>query len=179
MEKHYNNCNESAFEEWRRTAADTRRLETLTANVPMVLLPGPTGGSILRPPTPSAPAQSMTTRFQLTVGGLICGLSLALNACSDPMQPDASTTKVAVASVKVTPQVVQFFGIGNVKYLTATVSPANATDQTVIWESSDSTVATVDATGRVTAKAVGSGIFITAFTHDGLHEASANISVNL
>jgi uncharacterized protein YjdB len=121
----------------------------------------------------------MTTRFQLTVGGLICGLSLALSACSDPIQPDASTTKVAVASVRVTPQVIEFVAIGETRDLTATVLPANATDQTIVWESSDSTVATVDATGRVTAKAVGSGIFITAFTHDGLHEASANISVNL
>jgi uncharacterized protein YjdB len=120
----------------------------------------------------------MTTRFPLSVGGLICGLSLALNSCSNPTRPDASTNKVAVVGVRVTPQVVEFIAIGETRDLTATVSPANATDKTITWESTDPTVATVDAAGRVTAKAFGSGVFITAFTHDGLYESSANVSVN-
>ena len=39
--------------------------------------------------------------------------------------------------------------------LTATVAPANATDKTVTWKSSDATVATVDANGKVVAKKAG------------------------
>ena len=50
--------------------------------------------------------------------------------------------------------------------LTATVSPSNATNKAVTWRSSNTAVATVDATGKVTAKAVGS-CSITATATDG------------
>lgn len=42
--------------------------------------------------------------------------------------------------------------------LTATVTPADVTDQTVIWTSSDEAVATVDANGNVTAVAEGNAV---------------------
>ena len=54
----------------------------------------------------------------------------------------------------------------------------NATDQAIVWESTDSSVASVDAMGRVVAKAVGSGVFITAYTHDGHYQSSANVTVD-
>ena len=44
--------------------------------------------------------------------------------------------------------------VGDTKTLTATVSPANATDKTVAWSSSDVSVATV-ADGKITAKQSG------------------------
>ena len=44
---------------------------------------------------------------------------------------------------------------GDTVTLTATVAPANATDKTVTWKSSDATVATVDANGKVVAKKAG------------------------
>ena len=46
--------------------------------------------------------------------------------------------------------------IGGTEQLIATVSPDNATDKTVVWTSSDNSVATVDANGNVTAVALGS-----------------------
>lgn len=81
-------------------------------------------------------------------------------------------------AVRVTPQVVQFAAIGETRQLRATVVPADATDQAITWESTDSSVASVDAGGLVTAKAAGSGVFITVYTRDGRHEASVNVSVN-
>ena len=106
-------------------------------------------------------------------------LGLAALACSDaaaPVTPPAPS--VAVTGIKVTPQVVQFFAIGETKQLVATIVPSNATDRKLLWESTDTTVATVDSMGVVTAKAFGVGVFITAYTHDGRFQSSANASVN-
>ncbi|WP_413521609.1 Ig-like domain-containing protein [Brochothrix thermosphacta] len=46
--------------------------------------------------------------------------------------------------------------VGETEKLTATVAPANATDKTVTWTTSDAKIATVGADGTVTAIAVGS-----------------------
>jgi uncharacterized protein YjdB len=101
-------------------------------------------------------------------------LGLTAGACNDPSRPG----DVAVQGVKLSPQVIQFAAIGDTARLLATVAPANATDQTVSWESTDSTVASVDPAGLVTAQGIGTGVFITVVTHDGGHESSANVSVN-
>ena len=50
--------------------------------------------------------------------------------------------------------------------INATVSPTNATNKTVKWQSSDSNIATVDQSGNVTAKGKGTAT-ITATTTDG------------
>jgi len=108
-------------------------------------------------------------------------LVLSAHACGSPGQPDEPDLPgniVFVQGVRLTPQVVQFLAIGETRQLLATVSPANATDQAISWESTDSSVASVDAAGLVTAKASGSGVFITVYTHDGRHQASVNVSVN-
>ena len=61
--------------------------------------------------------------------------------------------------------------------LTATVSPSNANNKTVAWTSSNTAIATVDNTGLVTAKSVGSAT-ITATTSDGTNlSASCKVTV--
>lgn len=60
--------------------------------------------------------------------------------------------------------------------LLATIDPANATDQSVTWSSSDATVATVDNTGLVSAIAEGTST-ITVTTNDGGYTATCQISV--
>lgn len=56
--------------------------------------------------------------------------------------------------------------VGDTETLTATVAPDNATNKAVTWTSSDSTVATVDQNGVVTALARGTAV-ITATAADG------------
>ena len=50
--------------------------------------------------------------------------------------------------------------------MVATVSPSNATDKTVIWSSSDESIVTVDNTGKITGKGIGSAT-ITVKTTNG------------
>ncbi len=62
--------------------------------------------------------------------------------------------------------------VGENLQLTATILPENATDRTVTWTSSDPAVATVDATGLVTAVAAGTAT-VTATTNDGSNLTAA------
>ncbi len=63
---------------------------------------------------------------------------------------------IAVTSVRIIPEEVENLYSGETFQLTATVAPANATDRSVVWESLNPDIATVDDTGLVTAIAVGS-----------------------
>ncbi|MDR1563469.1 MAG: Ig-like domain-containing protein [Oscillospiraceae bacterium] len=60
--------------------------------------------------------------------------------------------------------------------ITATVVPENAANKNILWTSSNSAVATVDANGIVTARGVGSAV-ITVSTVDGNFTATTNINV--
>ena len=67
--------------------------------------------------------------------------------------------------------------VGETKALTATVLPANATDKSVTWSSSNASVASVNANGLVTANAIGTAV-ITATTTDGGLTASCSVKVD-
>ena len=60
--------------------------------------------------------------------------------------------------------------------LTATVSPANASNKVISWQSNNGAVATVDQNGRVTAIGNGTAV-ITVTTADGGYTASCTITV--
>lgn len=66
--------------------------------------------------------------------------------------------------------------VGNTHQIKATVSPEDASDQALTWTSSDESVATVDSSGNVTAKAVGSAT-ISASTADGDVKADYALTV--
>jgi len=86
-----------------------------------------------------------------------------------PNQPAVLPTGVSVNQVSVT------LDIGAGHTFVATVAPANATNRTVTWTSSNNAVATVNNTGRVTAVAAGTAT-ITARTHNG-QTATATVTV--
>ena len=67
---------------------------------------------------------------------------------SGPDDPD--TTTVPVTGVTLNPPTL-ILATGSTAKLSAIVTPANATNKTVTWKSSDETVATVDKNGNVTA----------------------------
>ncbi len=83
---------------------------------------------------------------------------------------------IAVTGVSVNPTSANLF-INGTQQLTATVAPANASNKTVTWNSSNTAVATVNASGLVTAVAAGTAS-ITATTQDGGFIATSNISVS-
>ena len=64
------------------------------------------------------------------------------------------TTTIAVTEVKITSTVTEVTA-GETITLKAEVLPADATDKTVTWSSSDTAIATVDSTGKVTGVAAG------------------------
>jgi uncharacterized protein YjdB len=65
---------------------------------------------------------------------------------------------------------------GQSESLTATVTPANATNKAVTWSSSNASAATVDANGKVTAVKAGSAV-ITVRTVDGGKTATCQVAV--
>lgn len=95
--------------------------------------------------------------------------------------------KTATCSVTVTSKTVSVTGVkldndklelkaGETAQLTATVEPSNASDKSLEWTSSDAKVATVDASGKVTAVGVGSAT-ITVKTKDGGKTATCAVTV--
>lgn len=67
--------------------------------------------------------------------------------------------------------------VGDTDNLIATISPTNATNKNVTWDSSNKEIATVDSNGKVTAVSTGK-VTITATTNDGSKKASCLITIN-
>ncbi|CNJ80243.1 phage tail protein [Yersinia intermedia] len=82
---------------------------------------------------------------------------------------------IPVASVTVAPAT-STGAVGSTIQLTPNVLPADATDKTGVWTTSDATKATVNSTGLVTRVAVGTAT-ITFTTNDGAKTASSNITI--
>ncbi len=80
-----------------------------------------------------------------------------------------------VSGVDLTPTTASI-DLGKTLQLTATVKPANATDKTVTWSSSNSKIASVSSKGLVTAKKGGKAT-ITVKTNDGGYKKTCEITV--
>lgn len=89
--------------------------------------------------------------------------------------PAPTSAIVSVTGVTLSSAVESLF-INKTTTMTATVSPASATDKTVSWKTSDEAIATVSASGAVTAKSVGS-VTITVTSKDGGFESSVILTI--
>ena len=83
--------------------------------------------------------------------------------------------KIAVTGVTLNKASTTIFEEEN-ETLVATVLPDNATNKNVTWKSSDESIATVDANGKVTAVARGNAT-ITVTTEDGSKTASCEVTI--
>jgi uncharacterized protein YjdB len=85
-------------------------------------------------------------------------------------------TVVAVTGVTISPTTATLL-VNATQQLTPTVAPATATNKTVTYSSSNTAVATVNATGLITAIASGTAT-ITVTTQDGAKTATCAVTVN-
>ena len=90
--------------------------------------------------------------------------------------PDPSADPVAVTGVSLN-KTSTSLTVGASETLTATVAPANATNQAVTWSSNNTAVASVDQNGKVTAVAAGTAT-ITVTTADGNKTATCTVTVS-
>ena len=84
------------------------------------------------------------------------------------------TDEIALESISL-PQT-ETVELGDTLQLSPTLTPANTTDTTLTWSSSDTSVATVDSSGKVTPLKVGSTI-ITVTSQDGSKRATCTVTV--
>jgi uncharacterized protein YjdB len=86
-----------------------------------------------------------------------------------------NAASVPVSGISVTPATLAL-NVNATSTLTATVSPANATNKSVTWLSSAPAIASVSSTGVVTAKVAGTAT-ITATTQDGGFTGTTTVEV--
>lgn len=90
---------------------------------------------------------------------------------------DIGSSTIIVTGVTVSPSNSILLSQGGTQQLTATISPANASNKAINWTSNNPSVATVDASGLVTAVAPGTAI-ITVTTVDQNKTAVCTVTVN-
>jgi Alpha amylase, catalytic domain/Bacterial Ig-like domain (group 2) len=106
---------------------------------------------------------------------LTSGATQSLTAFQYMVLTDTDVAIVPVTGVTVSPTSANI-SAGSTRQLTATVAPSNATNQNVTWTSSNTSVATVNGAGLVTAAAAGAAT-ITVTTEDGNKTATCAITV--
>ncbi|MGE5416356.1 MAG: Ig-like domain-containing protein [Acidobacteriota bacterium] len=86
--------------------------------------------------------------------------------CADTCNVTVNPATIAVTGITLVPDNVTISVSGAAYQINATVTPSNATNKVLTWKSSNDAIATIDNTGKVTPKAVGT-VTITATSTDG------------
>ncbi|MBO4856834.1 MAG: Ig-like domain-containing protein [Bacilli bacterium] len=101
---------------------------------------------------------------------------LTVNYKSYPaVQIELTVSSIHVIDISLNTDLIRL-RVGETAQLTASVNPVNATNQSINWSSSNTSVLTVSATGLVTAKAVGQAT-VTASSVDGNKTATCDFYV--
>lgn len=98
------------------------------------------------------------------------------SSVNKPNTDSSSTSKkeISATDIKIT-NIAGKVEMGDIKFLTATVTPDNATDKTIKWETNNSNIATITTTGMLTAINEGT-VTITATTSNN---KSDSIEINI
>jgi glycosidase len=124
---------------------------------------------------PAALAGTYADAYTGATVTLTSGATQTLTAFQYRVLTNANVATVPVTGVTVSPTTASI-AAGLTRQLTATVSPSNATNQNINWTTSNSSIATVSATGLVTAIAAGTAT-ITATTADQNKTATCAVTV--
>lgn len=112
-----------------------------------------------------------------TVAGVAVGTTNITATVEGVTSPALAFTVNPIAVTGITMPATASVLVGGTTSVAATVAPANATNKTVTYASDKTTIATVDNTGLVTGKAVGTAV-ITGTSADGAKAAKTTVTVN-
>lgn len=115
------------------------------------------------------------TLFRVVSLAIVLVIAAGFSVSCEPVEPDPDPTPVTVAVTGVSLDKTSLNLLeGEIATLSATVSPANATNKTVTWSTDNASIANVAEDGTVTAIAQGTAI-ITAKV--GGKQASCKVTV--
>lgn len=117
-------------------------------------------------PSTSTALTTSNTSVTITYGGKSCSQAITVNAAATP----------TVNSVTVSPSTLSL-AVNGTSTLTATVSVSNGAAQTVNWSSSNTNVATVNSSGKVTAVAAGTATITATSTVDSSKKGTCAVTV--
>ncbi len=134
-----------------------------------------TSGELLR--LPIDVASTVTTSLQAELKNIKFSDTAAQGYIADNVLFNLNLPAVPATGISLNSTTLTLTEPGQTFTLTTTITPANSTDKSVTWTSSNTTVATVDNNGVVTAIANGNAT-ITATTNDGSNlSATCNVVV--
>lgn len=89
----------------------------------------------------------------------------SITTTTTPATPTATPSTIEVTDIQINKNI-ESLEVGKSTILTTTITPNNATDQNITWKSGNENIATVSATGEITAKHAGT-VEISATSSNG------------